>query len=347
MDSGEPGCGRTTRIRDVVGSEGSRSNHGHGTDQRKTEMTESKLDDSASVRDGVLSVLRRMRTNPACRRQLLPDFSIALNAVGEPFVYLLLQRERKGAWWLTDDGEWHECSLKSLGRRVPRNFLPGSSPEWGWFPATSKVRHIADRMTGPDHVVTVKVKSLKLSMNVVLEQKLRFGTNQDAVATASTYVYHLRKGLKGEGDVGFLMPEAPAGVDHEFVDRFLAATKKVLLKTKRDVLLHCGSVPQVCFVSVQTPPHKVFVCNKDYRDTVDCNAVGFLAPAINHAAFSCDSVARRIVQQAKVRLWLGLDSLLDQCGTEEVEEAWGSAIEQLNASVRNPGWDTRVSRPTV
>ena len=113
----------------------------------------------------------------------------------------------------------------------------------------------------------------------------------------------------------------------------------MLLKEKSSgVLSHSGSVPHVCFVSVQTRPHKVFVCNKEYKDTVVCDSVGFLAPAVNHVAFADDSVARRIVQQAKVRLWLGLDSLLDQCGTEEVERAWSSAMEGLNASVRNPKW---------
>jgi hypothetical protein len=100
------------------------------------------------------------------------------------------------------------------------------------------------------------------------------------------------------------------------------------------------AAPQVCLVSVQTPPHKVFVCNREYKDTVVCDAVGFLAPTVSHAAFAGDSATRRIVQQAKVRLWIGLDSLLDRCEAEEVEEAWCSAIARLSANVRNPKWAT-------
>jgi len=302
-------------------------------------MGDGNLNEATSVKASILSVLQRIRAKPSCRKLLSPDFSLALNAVGEPFVDLLLQRERKGRWWLTDDGEWHECSIRTVGRRVPRNFLPGPSSEWGWFPATKEVRHIADRLTGPDHVVTATVHSLKLSVQVVLEQKLRFGKNDDVLATAATYVKHLRHGVKGKDTKPFPMPGEPSKVDQDFIDRLLEGTKNVLLREKKKgVLSHSGSVPQVCFVSVQTPPHKVFVCDKEYKDTLACEAVGFLAPIVNHGAFADDSVSRRIVQQARVRLWLDLESLLVQCEAKEVEEAWCSAIEGLSASVRKPKW---------
>lgn len=301
-------------------------------------MIETKAD-VLSVKESILSVLRRIRAKPNCRELLSPDFSYALNAVGELFVDMLLQRERIGKWWLTDDGIWLECSIRSVGQRVPRNFLRGTSTEWGWFPAKKEVRHIADRLTGPDHIVTATVHSLNLSTQVVLEQKLRFGKNNDVLATAATYIKHLRDGVKGMDEKPFPMPGEPSRVDRDFINRFLDGIKNVLLREKRKgVLSHSGSVPQVCFVSVQTPPHKVFVCDKEYNDTLACDAVGFLAPMVNHSAFAVDSVSRRIVQQGRVRLWLGLDSLLDQCETKEVEEAWSSAIEGLNASVRMPKW---------
>lgn len=304
-------------------------------------MGDGNLNDVTSVKASILSVLERIRAKPSRRKLLSPDFSSALNAVGEPFVDLLLQRERKGKWWLTDDGEWHECSIRSVGQRVPRNFLRGTSTEWGWFPATKEVRHIADRLTGPDHIVTATVHSLNLSVQVVLEQKLRFGKNDDVLATAATYVKHLRDGVNGEDEKPLPMPGEPSKVDQDFIDGFLEGIKNVLLREKKKgVLSHSGSVPQVCFASVQTPPHKVFVCDKEYKDTLACDAMGFLAPIVSHGAFADDSVSRRIVKHGRVRLWLGLDSLLDQCEAKEVEEAWCSAIERLSANVRNPKWST-------
>jgi hypothetical protein len=297
---------------------------------------------SASVKDSILNVLKTISADPSRRKLLSPDFSLALNAVGETFVDLLLQWERKGKWWLADDGKWHECSIKSLGQRVPRNFLPGPSTEWGWYPTTDTVRYIADRMTGPDHVVAATIESLNHTATVVLEQKLRFGTNQDAIANASTYLKHLLEGLKDNQDKKFTLPKSASAVDDAFVDRLVKATQAVLLNESHiGVLSHSGSVPHVCFVSIQTPPHKVFVCNKNYEDTIVCDSVGFLAPIVNQSSFSDDSVARRIVHRAEVRLWLGLDSLLNQCETEEVERAWSSAIDGLSASVRNPKWLTR------
>ncbi len=70
----------------------------------------------------------------------------------------------------------------------------------------------------------------------------------------------------------------------------------------------------------------------------ECDFVGFLPPTVDHAAFAADTVQRKIVQRAKVRLWLGLDSLLEQCELHEVETAWETAIAGLNSSIRNPKW---------
>jgi hypothetical protein len=59
-------------------------------------MSDRKPEGPASVKERILSVLRRIRAKPSCRKLLSPDFSLSLNSVGEPFVDLLLQRERKG-----------------------------------------------------------------------------------------------------------------------------------------------------------------------------------------------------------------------------------------------------------
>lgn len=309
----------------------------------ETTPTTTKDDEAvATIRDSIQKVMSRIRETARSRKATkLPsaEFSLAVNAVGECFVDLLLQKERKGNWWLTDNGEWVECCVKSNGMRIPRNFLRGQSSEWKWFPQSQEIRHLADRMTGPDHLIVATVGSLNLTANIVLEQKLRFGTKQDAFADASTYVKHLLDGVKGDDRKKLPKPRTPQDVTESYFEKLLGATKSVLLKTKGEgVLAHSGSVPHVCFVSLQTPPHKIFVCDREYRSTTECDFVGFLAPTVNDTAFAADSVNRRIIERAKVRLWIGLDSLLEQCDCKEVEAAWTTAIDGLSASVRNPKW---------
>lgn len=291
------------------------------------------------IKDSILSVIQKCLESSKARKSLSADFSDAINAVGERFVDLLLQQERSGRWWLACNGQWHKCRIKSVGKRIPRNFLPGTPEDWDWFPKSEVVRHLADRMTGPDHVVTVAVDSLNISEHVVLEQKLRFGSRQNLFADASTYVKHLRDGVKNKHGNKVSLPNDISSVDESFFSMFLEATKAVLLKRNRhDKLTHSGKVPHVCFVSMLTRPHKVFVSDANYTSVVECGHVGFVAPSLNHRSLEGESIAKRITERANVRLWLGLDSLLQQCTAEEVESAWTTAVSELSSNVRSPRW---------
>lgn len=286
------------------------------------------------IRDSIVQVISRIRRTAKSRSPTeLPtaQFSNALNSVGELFVDLLLQKERRGQWWLGDDGQWLECTITSSGKRCQRNFIRGHSADWKWFPQTAS--RLADPMTGPDHVVTATIPSLSLSTHVALEQKLRFGTKQDAFASSSTYVKHLLAGLDCP------LPSKSDLCFDSYYNGLTEATKALICKTKKDGrLAYSGSVPHVCLVSIGSSPHKVIVQEKPNGTTTECDFVGFLAPAIHHAAFAVDSPHNKIVQRARVRLWLGLDSLLEQCDSGEVEVAWATAIDGLSASIRYPNW---------
>ena len=292
-----------------------------------------KLKTQVSIRESMAEVLARIRRSAEKRGKTeLPtaDFSNAVNSVGENFVDLLLNVERHGRWWLSEDGEFHECVVRRLGYRSPRNFVRGSSSEWDWLPAEAS--RLADPMTGPDHAVSVSVPSLHVTGTVCLEQKLRFGTPGDAFAGASTYLKHLLHRL-----------DCPRPSKKEFhlesyFNGLLEAAKAVLCKTKKDgTLAYSGSVPQVCLVSASLQPNMVVVTDKT-GVRIECEYVGFLAPAINQNELANASPALRIMQRAKVRLWIGLDSLLDACTNEEVEEAWSTAVAQLTEDVLNPSW---------
>lgn len=81
------------------------------------------------IKNSILEVLGHIRRTAQGRSTELPtaEFSHALNAVGEILVDLLLQKERKGPWWLGNDGEWLECIIKRSGRRQTSGLLPPSS----------------------------------------------------------------------------------------------------------------------------------------------------------------------------------------------------------------------------
>jgi hypothetical protein len=85
-------------------------------------------------------------------------------------------------------------------------------------------------------------------------------------------------------------------------------------------------------------PHKINVQEKPDGLVTECDFVGFLPPTVDQLAFAADTAQRKIVQRARVRLWLGLDSLLERCEPDEVEAAWEAAIAGLNSSIRNPKW---------
>lgn len=290
---------------------------------------------NAAIRKSLQIVLSRIRLTAARqgKETELPtaDFSNALNAIGENFIDLLLATERRGQWWLDETGQFHDCIVHRMGDRSPRNFVRGVSPEWNWYPKAAS--RLADPMTGPDHVVSVSVPSLEIDGKVCLEQKLRFGSRGDAFAGATTYLKHLLHRLN-----------CPRPSEKEFdLDSYcnglLEAAKAVLCRTKKDgALAYSGSVPQVCFVSIGLKPNKVVVTDKAGISKVECEYVGFLAPTINTSEFVTNSPALRIVQRANVRLWIGLDSLLEACTNEEVEGAWSTAVAQLTEDVRSPSW---------
>jgi hypothetical protein len=50
------------------------------------------------------------------------------------------------------------------------------------------------------------------------------------------------------------------------------------------------------------------------------------------------SLPNEIILRAEVRLWLGLDSLLEVCESSEVETAWQAAINELSTGLHNPRW---------
>ena len=290
--------------------------------------------EQATIRESIQKVLSRIRRTAARREKTeLPtaDFSNALNAIGENFVDLLFATERRGQWWLDETGQFHECIVRRVGERSPRIFARGVSPEWNWYPEAAS--RLADPMTGPDHIVRVSVPSLEFDGSVCLEQKLRFGSRRDAFAGASTYLKHLLHRL-----------DCPRPSEKEFnLDSYfngiLEAAKAVLCRTKKNgALAYSGSVPQVCFVSTGLQPNRVVVTDKAGDSKVECEYIGFLAPTINTNELAGTSPALRIVQRAKVRLWIGLDSLLEACTNEEVEAAWSTAVAQLTEDICNPNW---------
>ncbi|WP_166831576.1 hypothetical protein [Thalassoroseus pseudoceratinae] len=290
--------------------------------------------DKVAIRDSIQNVLSTIRRTALGRNKTeLPtaDFSNALNAVGEHFVDLLLSKERSGQWWIDNEGNSHECIICRLGERFPRNFSRGLSPEWSWFPA--KASRLADPMTGPDHIVSVRVPSLHISGTVCLEQKLRFGTPGDAYAGATTYLKHLLHRLN------YPRPTAKSFHLESYYNGLLEAAKAVLCRTKKDgSLAYSGSVPQVCMVSTGLAPGKVVVMDKSGDSRVECEYVGFLAPTINHADLQSDSPAAQITHRAKVKLWIGLDTLLEGCTAEEVEQAWSTSVSRLTSDLCNPTW---------
>jgi len=284
-----------------------------------------------SFRDSIVSVLSRIRRTAAQRgrRTELPtaDFSDALNTVGEHFVDLLLQKERRGLWWLGEDGAFHDCAVRRLGDRVPRNFVRGDSTDWSWFPA--EATRLADPMTGPDHVVRVSVPSLKLSENVCLEQKLRFNSRQDVFADASTYLKHLDVSRLDNSNSSF----------ESYYQDALEEVKGVLgRRTENGTLAYSGSVPQVCFACISLSPHIITVVNRSGETRVECSYVGFLAPTVNQSSFAVEDHVVRIVRRAKVGLWIGLDSLLTACTDKEVQQAWSAALQKLTEDIRDPDW---------
>ena len=287
-----------------------------------------------SIRHSVAEVLERIRRTAERRGETeLPtaDFSNALNSVGENFVDLLLSKERRGQWWLSENGKFHECVVRTNGDRSPRNFARGKSPEWSWFPIEAS--RLADPMTGPDHVVSVKVPSLGVSDTVCLEQKLRFGTPGDAFAGASTYLKHLLH------KVDCPRPSKKEFNLDSYFNGLLESVKSVLCRPKKDgTLAYSGSVPQVCLASTCLSPNKVVVTDRTGKSRVECEYVGFLAPIINSRELQSDAPAVAIVRRAKVKLWIGLDSLLQSCTDAEVEEAWATAVAQLSRDIRNPIW---------
>lgn len=285
----------------------------------------------------ILETLSQIRKTKAAKLPG-PEFSNAINAVGEQFVDMLLKSERTGKWWLDDNGEWLECTVKRVGNRVAKNFLPGESSEWEFFTKTATRPTLADPLTGPDHVVSVDVPKMGLkNIRVVLEQKLRFGRH-DVLANSSTYVRHLRAGLGKEGR----KYQAPKTKDFQiepYCNGLLHAAKDVLCHTDgKGALTYSGKVPHVCFVSICLSPNKIIVRDKGSGERVECDFAGFLPPCVNQESFTKDSPTRKIIYHAKVRLWIGLDTLLKQCQAAEVENAWRKAIKRLSQSVRDPQW---------
>lgn len=289
-------------------------------------MTDAKQP-SGSIKASIRAALTRIRetaTKPG--KTLLPTaaFSNALNSVGERLVDLLLEKERTGDWWLSEEGDWLQCTVRRTEPRVTRHFYSNE-------PLLPTSKHLADPMTGPDHLVRVSVPARDINSDVVLEQKLRFGTRQDAFADSGTYLKHL---LYKSGH------NAPTETDinpDEYC-RNLLGSLEARMGTTTGRIGAVGTVPQVCFWSIHSPLNKIIVGNKESRKVTECEFVGFLPPIVNTASFKKKSPAVEVIRKAKVQLWIGLDSLLEVCQESEVEKAWDEAINELCTALHNPTW---------
>jgi hypothetical protein len=101
-----------------------------------------------------------------------------------------------------------------------------------------------------------------------------------------------------------------------------------------------GTVPQVCFRLIMTPPNKIIVGDKESKKIIRCDFVGFLPPIVATTSFVKKSPASEIIRKAKVQLWLGLDDLINVCEASEVETAWFTAVNELSMDLHNPRWRT-------
>lgn len=291
------------------------------------------------VRRSLLTVLDRIKRSRSKTELPVSAFSEALNAVGERFIDCLLGSPRTGKWWLAPDEQWHECTIRRLGeRREARTFLPADHPSWQtWFPKTAT--RLADALTGPDHLVSAEIPSLNQTVTVVLEQKLRLSTRQNAIATGRTYFAHLRaKPLKYQD-----LKKA----DHANLDKYCAglldAIRLLLTPVQKGAaFFYSGKVPHVVYASILTEPNLIHV--SDVKDgMITCRDAGFLAPIIDRTHFTSDNPYARIVRRSAVHLWVGLDDLLKCCGDEEVEAAWNSTLTWLTETICNPLWRTKTS----
>ncbi len=86
------------------------------------------------------------------------------------------------------------------------------------------------------------------------------------------------------------------------------------------------------------PPHKINVQEQPSGSITECDFVGFLSPCVDHSSFAHATAQRQVVLRARVRLWFGLDELLERCEPDEVQAAWDSAIAGLSECIRNPTW---------
>ena len=286
-----------------------------------------------SIKESMLEVLGQIESSARkSTATILPDasFSHAINAAGEIFVGSLLNTVRKGRWFCNKHGEWVECSIQRIEPTSSRTFFRGNSEEWNWFPR--EATRLADPLTGPDHVVEVQVsENPDQNYTFVLEQKLRFGTKQDAFADASTYMKHLLAKLPKES----LANRTPAEITN-------AVKELICQRTSRGLLFYAGTVSHVCFASIKTYPNEIYVINNnETRSIINCSGVGFIAPCINYDSFKTHKDSRFVLNDAEVRLWIGLDSLLKTCENEEVENAWDSAIKVLTENIRSPKWKNR------
>ena len=289
-------------------------------------MTDAKQP-SGSIKASILAVLTHIRetaTKPGKTQLPTAAFSNALNSVGERLVDLLLEKERTGDWWLSEEGDWLRCTVQRTEPRVTRHFYSEET-----LLPTSK--HLADPMTGPDHLVWVSVPARDISSNVVLEQKLRFGTRQDAFADSGTYLKHLLYKLDHNAPT-------ETDLDPESYCKKLFASLENRIGTTTGRIGASGTVPQVCFWSIHSPLNKIIVGDKEPRKVTQCDFVGFLPPIVNTASFKKKSPAVEVIRRAKVQLWLGLDSLLAVCEESEVEKAWDVAVKELSTALHNPTW---------
>jgi len=203
-----------------------------------------------------------------------------------------------------------------------------ADPTWDWIPANAQP--FADALTGPDHVVRVTLPNSAEHL-VVLEQKMRFGKDS-AIAGPATYLRHLKH------KTAFRCPDVREDVDGYLTELNTQIQKKMFAGNNGEKVYR-GTVPQVCMTSLLSQPSRILIKMADKKDLVVCQSVGFLSPVRRDLSFlQQDNFYLKLVRQLRVRLWIGLDSLLRKCTDQQVQSAWNKALKSHEDALYNAQW---------
>jgi len=250
------------------------------------------------------------------------NFSAALNAFGEMFVNNLLKESLEGRWWYDFEKEkFKNCKIiiKNESSTKKYRFIWNDileNPEEFDAERVKRVEAIlkkdelaiGDGNTNPDHIITVETDEGEYKC--MTEQKLRFSPKDISASpeTIKQYVY----------------PE-------KFEEK---QNLKIILKDHLDPTKNPkGKTLQVAFYSmlsynaVTLSPKK----SKDQKSEglVQCGYLGFLAPSIKEEKFKENNTIKKNCKEANLKLWIGLDSILEKSSDDYVSKAWTDAYISL------------------